>query len=93
MKGPRLNDNNSIYDQSILSNTRGYQRFQTNESVTRSSTNTLINDENNASFEDEDEDDDEHSHTIDQVDASHPVPTHNAMIHKAQALYDFNGQN
>ena len=96
-----MNGTNSIYDQSVVSNSREFPHLSSltsmplhpNESTTRLSTNTLINDDHNASFEDEDDDDDEeHSHNVDQTDTSQPVQSNGTIIVKACALYDFNGK-
>lgn len=58
---------------------------------TKLSTNTLINDDHNGSFEDEDLDDDHHHH--DQPDNhQYPQQSNHGPIAKAQALYDFNGK-
>jgi hypothetical protein len=94
---PRMNGNNSIYDQSIVSSSREFHRLpsvtsmtlHSNESTTNLSTNTLLNDEHNASFEDED---DEHCHVIDQIDHSYQVQSNNGIVVKAYALYEFNGK-
>jgi hypothetical protein len=59
-----------------------------NESTIKLSTNTLINDDHNASFEDEDMSD-EHLNTI---DSQYPPQSNCGAIIKAYALYDFNGK-
>jgi hypothetical protein len=58
-----------------------------NDPTIKLSTNTLINDEHNGSFEDE-ENYDEHSHPVDHPDSQ---PSNVGTIVKAYALYDFNG--
>ena len=97
-----MNGTNSIYDQTVVSASREFadltsvtsMTLHSNESMTRLSTNTLINDEHNASFEDEDDDDDEeHSHNVDQTDSPYPAPSNGTTIAKARALYDFNGKD
>jgi hypothetical protein len=58
-----------------------------NDSTTKLSTDTLINDDHNGSFEDE-ENDNEHLHAVDHPDSQ----SNGGTIIKAYALYDFNGK-
>jgi hypothetical protein len=64
-----------------------------NDPTTKLSTNTLISDENNGSFEDE-ENEDEHSQHADQPDSRYQQQQqpNGGLIIKAHALYDFNGR-
>ncbi len=57
--------------------------------TTKISSSTLTNDDHNGSFEDDDIDD-EHSHNVDHPDSQQ---INGGTIHKAYALYDFNGKN
>jgi hypothetical protein len=95
-----MNSGNSIYDQSVISSSSHEfhhlpsvtsMTLHQNDTTTRVSTDTLINDEHNNSFEDEDMGD-EHLTAVDHTDSEHKQQTNGGTIVKASALYDFNGK-
>ncbi len=69
-----------------LTSSHEFHRLHPNNPNIKISTNTLINDDHNGSFEDEEND--EHFHPVDQPDGQ----TNTGTIIKAYALYDFNGR-